>query len=49
VQEILGFKLPGMTSEQAVRAYNENLLIQKQGNPYVPQGGSLLTQATPTR
>lgn len=42
VQEILGFKLPGMTNAQAVRAYNEHYLIEHDGNPYQPQGSMLL-------
>ena len=42
MQEILGFKLPGMTNAQAVRAYNEHYLIEHDGNPYQPQGSMLL-------
>ncbi len=44
VADILGFKLPGMTNQQAVRAYNEHFLISQQGNPYQPSGGMLLQQ-----
>jgi SPFH domain / Band 7 family len=44
VAEILGFKLPGMTAQQAVRAYNEHYLISQNGNPYQPSGGMLLQQ-----
>jgi regulator of protease activity HflC (stomatin/prohibitin superfamily) len=43
VQEILGFKLPGMTNQQAMRAYNEHYLISRGGNPYQPNG-TLLQQ-----
>ena len=34
--EIQGFKLPGMSPAQAVRAYNEHVLITSGGNPYQP-------------
>ncbi len=34
--EIFGFMLPGMTPEEAVRAYNESQLISKGSNPYQP-------------
>ncbi|NUR08420.1 MAG: hypothetical protein HOQ22_01300 [Nocardioidaceae bacterium] len=45
VAEILGYKLPGMTNSQAVRAFNEHYLIEKGGNPYQPQGQMLLNGA----
>jgi hypothetical protein len=45
VADILGFKLPGMTNQQAVRAYNEHYLISQNGNPYQPNG-TVLTQPT---
>lgn len=38
VAEILGFKLPGMTNAEAVRAYNEHELITQGGNPFQPSG-----------
>ncbi len=44
VQEILGFKLPGMTNAEAVRAYNEHYALQQKINPYQPSG-MLLSQA----
>jgi regulator of protease activity HflC (stomatin/prohibitin superfamily) len=37
IAEILGFRLPGMSPEQAVRAYNEHMLIESGGNPFQPQ------------
>jgi hypothetical protein len=45
VADILGFKLPGMTNQQAVRAFNEHYLISLNGNPYQPNG-TVLTQPT---
>ena len=44
VQDILGYKLPGMTNPQAVRAFNEHYLIEQEGNPYQPSGRMLLQQ-----
>ena len=44
VAEIMGFKLPGMTSEQAVQAYNQHYALDHDINPWQPQGGSLLQQ-----
>ena len=44
VAEILGFKLPGMTSEQAVAAYNQHFALEQKINPWQPQGGSLLQE-----
>ena len=44
VAEIEGFRLPGMTGRQAVEAYNQHYALDKQINPWQPQGGSLLQQ-----
>lgn len=37
VAEIMGFRLPGMSPEEAVRAYNEHMLIESGQNPFQPQ------------
>lgn len=42
--EINGFRLPGMSPDEAVRAYNQHLLIESGGNPFQPQyivGGTM--------
>jgi uncharacterized protein YdbL (DUF1318 family) len=47
VAEINGFRLPGMSPAEAVRAYNEAMLIEKGGNPFQPQyivGGTGFTK-----
>jgi regulator of protease activity HflC (stomatin/prohibitin superfamily) len=41
-EQIKAYQLPGMTEQQAVRAYNEAQLIAKGGNPYQPGGTPLI-------
>lgn len=43
-RQIAGYRLPGMTAADAVRAYNEAKLIDNGGNPFQPQyvvGGTM--------
>lgn len=49
--EILGYRLPGMSSKDALRAYNEAQLIAQGGNPYQPTylvGGTIGGSTLPT-